>query len=369
MSVRLGLIDLVQARGRRERVSTRPVLHRARSRDDRGHRPHPARQRADASAASAGERRAHRDAEAGAADRRSPAARRPARRLGSRHARSAPRRARAPVERARLRGAPLAWRALRVPPRYAAGARGERAARAARRVGRHGGLPPRRRMARRRGGPRQLRVGAPGRPRRDRRCRRGAACPSTSSGCSRWSTATARCARSSSRATCRASTRARCSSRCSRRASCGAARRDANGRTAAFQLARQPARSPRRRAPSGRRRPLLHPRLRRAARRPAAARDVGSRRAARALGVTLYEGIIVPVIAIGSARREMVVCQHAGRTRRPRREGTSCRAAPSTSSAGRADRVMHEGQPAQLIDLTAIYGRVLASARPGRWAR
>jgi hypothetical protein len=30
---------------------------------------------------------------------------------------------------------------------------------------------------------------------------------------------------------------------------------------------------------------------------------------------------------------------------------------------------MHEGQPAQLIDLTTIYGRVLASARPGRWAR
>ena len=57
---------------------------------------------------------------------------------------------------------------LRVPPRTDAGARGERAARAPRRVGGHGGVPPRRRMARRGGGSRQLRVGPAGRRGRHR---------------------------------------------------------------------------------------------------------------------------------------------------------------------------------------------------------
>ena len=30
------------------------------------------------------------------------------------------------------------------------------------------------------------------------------------------------------------------------------------------------------------------------------------------IGVTLHEGVVVPVISIGSARTEMVVCQHGG---------------------------------------------------------
>jgi CheW-like protein len=86
------------------------------------------------------------------------------------------------------------------------------------------------------------------------------------------------------------------------------------------------------------------------------------------LGVTLYEGIIVPVVAIGSARAEMVVCQHAGELV-GLVGGHVAHSGTFDLVSGRADRVVHEGQPAQLIDLTAIYGRVLASARPGRWAR
>lgn len=85
-------------------------------------------------------------------------------------------------------------------------------------------------------------------------------------------------------------------------------------------------------------------------------------------GITLYEGVIVPVIAIGSGRREMVVCQHAGELV-GLVGGRVVQSGSFDLVPGRADRVMHEGQPAQLIDLTTVYGRVLASARPGRWAR
>jgi len=84
-------------------------------------------------------------------------------------------------------------------------------------------------------------------------------------------------------------------------------------------------------------------------------------------GITLYEGVIVPVIAIGSGRREMVVCQHAGELV-GLVGGQVVHSGSFDLVPGRADRVMYEGQPAQLIDLTTVYGRVLASARP-RWAR
>ena len=64
-------------------------------------------------------------------------------------------------------------------------------------------------------------------PIRRRSTRSGStAWPSRSSGSSRWSTASERCARSWRRATCRASTRARSSSPCSRLASCAVARRE-----------------------------------------------------------------------------------------------------------------------------------------------
>jgi hypothetical protein len=86
------------------------------------------------------------------------------------------------------------------------------------------------------------------------------------------------------------------------------------------------------------------------------------------VGVTLYEGVIVPVIAIGSARRDMVVCQHAGELV-GLVGGHVVQSGSFDVVAGRADRVLYDGQPAQIIDLTTIYGRVLASTRPGPWAR
>jgi hypothetical protein len=86
------------------------------------------------------------------------------------------------------------------------------------------------------------------------------------------------------------------------------------------------------------------------------------------LGVAPYDGKIVPVIAIGAARREMIVCQHAGELlglvgAEVVRSGTF------DAVAGRIDLVEHEGEQAQVIDVGAIYARVQASARPARWAR
>jgi hypothetical protein len=78
--------------------------------------------------------------------------------------------------------------------------------------------------------------------------------------------------------------------------------------------------------------------------------------------------VVVPVIALGSARGEMVVCQHAGELV-GLVGGQVVQSGGFDLVAGRADRVVHEGHPAQIIDLTTIYGRVLASRRPGSWAR
>jgi len=86
------------------------------------------------------------------------------------------------------------------------------------------------------------------------------------------------------------------------------------------------------------------------------------------LGIAPYEGTIVPVIAIGSARREMIVCQHAGELV-GLVGGEVVRSGTFDTVPGRIDLIEHEGQRAQAIDLPAIYARVQASARPTRWVR
>ena len=85
------------------------------------------------------------------------------------------------------------------------------------------------------------------------------------------------------------------------------------------------------------------------------------------LGIAPYEGSIVPVIAIGPARREMIVCQHAGEL-----VGLVGGEVVGTGTfdavAGRIDFVEHEGERVPVIDLPAIYARVQASVRPAQWA-
>jgi hypothetical protein len=85
------------------------------------------------------------------------------------------------------------------------------------------------------------------------------------------------------------------------------------------------------------------------------------------LGVALYEGTVVPVLAIGSARAQMVVCQHGGELLglvggEVVRTGSFVR-----SGTGDPLSVDHEGQTVPAIEVGALYARVQAHARPGRW--
>jgi chemotaxis signal transduction protein len=89
---------------------------------------------------------------------------------------------------------------------------------------------------------------------------------------------------------------------------------------------------------------------------------------AELLGVSSYEGLIVPVIAIGAARREMMVCQHAGEVI-GLVGGDVVHTGTFEVVQARPEIVDHDGQPAEAIDVPAIYSRVQASARPGRWVR
>jgi hypothetical protein len=84
------------------------------------------------------------------------------------------------------------------------------------------------------------------------------------------------------------------------------------------------------------------------------------------VGVAMYEGAILPVVAIGSARGEMIVCQHATEV-----IGLVGAEVLSTGTfevaAGSEDRVLLKGEGVETLDVAAIYARVQANARPGRW--
>jgi chemotaxis signal transduction protein len=80
------------------------------------------------------------------------------------------------------------------------------------------------------------------------------------------------------------------------------------------------------------------------------------------LGITLYEGTIVPVLSIGSARREMIVCQHAGEVL-----GLLGGEIVQTGTFDAADDgVKLGGTHAPALDLSAIYARVLTGPRAAR---
>jgi hypothetical protein len=83
-------------------------------------------------------------------------------------------------------------------------------------------------------------------------------------------------------------------------------------------------------------------------------------------GIALHEGAIVAVVAVGSEVGEMIVCQHAGELLGV----VGCEIVQTGLFDAAADRpgmVEHEGETVQPLELAAIYGRIQASARPGRW--
>ncbi len=81
------------------------------------------------------------------------------------------------------------------------------------------------------------------------------------------------------------------------------------------------------------------------------------------VGIALYEGAIVPVVAIGPTRGEMIVCQQAGELLGVV-GGEIVRTGSFAAAAGAVD---HEGKRVEALDLAAVYARIQSRARPGRW--
>jgi hypothetical protein len=86
------------------------------------------------------------------------------------------------------------------------------------------------------------------------------------------------------------------------------------------------------------------------------------------LGIAMHEGTIVPVVTIGAARVEMVVCQHAGELL-GLVGGEVVRPGRFDPVEGRADLVEIDGERARQLDVGAIYARVQTGGRPSRAPR
>jgi hypothetical protein len=84
------------------------------------------------------------------------------------------------------------------------------------------------------------------------------------------------------------------------------------------------------------------------------------------VGVAMHEGTIVPVVAIGTTRTEMIVCQHAGEPV-GLLGGQVVRTGVFDVVPDRPEMVAHEGMHVRPLDVAAIYARVQLGGRPGRW--
>jgi chemotaxis signal transduction protein len=84
------------------------------------------------------------------------------------------------------------------------------------------------------------------------------------------------------------------------------------------------------------------------------------------LGIALHDGAILPVVAIGSARHPMVVCQYSGELL-GLVGAEVVRTGLFEVASVQPDAVEYEGRIASLLDLTALYGTVQGSHRLGRF--
>lgn len=87
---------------------------------------------------------------------------------------------------------------------------------------------------------------------------------------------------------------------------------------------------------------------------------------AELVGIAVHEGAVVPVIAVGEGRDEMVVCQHAGELLgivggRVERTGTF------DVVTAHPDLVEVDGANVRPLDVGGLYARVQTGARSGRW--
>lgn len=82
------------------------------------------------------------------------------------------------------------------------------------------------------------------------------------------------------------------------------------------------------------------------------------------LGIAMVEGTVVPVVAIGGARADMIVCQHAGELV-GLVGGEVVRAGRFDLADNRADVVVN-GERVRQLDLAQVYARVQTGGGPGR---
>ena len=82
------------------------------------------------------------------------------------------------------------------------------------------------------------------------------------------------------------------------------------------------------------------------------------------LGVALYDDEIIPVLAIGSARDAMVLCDHLGE-----RLGIVGGEIVGTGvfEVDGPDVVVFQGERVKPLDVATLYARVRASGWGGRW--
>jgi hypothetical protein len=81
------------------------------------------------------------------------------------------------------------------------------------------------------------------------------------------------------------------------------------------------------------------------------------------LGIAMHEGTIVPVLAIGAARSEMLVCRHAGELL-GLVGGEALRSGRFTLEGGeRGDALTLDGELAQPLDVGALYARAQTGGR------
>jgi chemotaxis signal transduction protein len=84
------------------------------------------------------------------------------------------------------------------------------------------------------------------------------------------------------------------------------------------------------------------------------------------VGIAIHEGVIVPVLAIGAPRGEMIVCQHGGELL-GLVGAEIVRTGSFDVAAARPDAILHQEQLVEPFDVAATYARVQSSVRHGRW--
>ena len=84
------------------------------------------------------------------------------------------------------------------------------------------------------------------------------------------------------------------------------------------------------------------------------------------VGVAMHAGTVVPVISIGSARVQMLLCEHGGEAV-GLVGGEVVRTGVFDAALQPLGAIEFEGRCVEPLDVAAIYARVEAGARRGRW--